>query len=125
MTKINWTCKQCGMWHSRPKDDSLPTILSSCDGIQRVPEVLAYAASRLQWVGANPEERVMIESHPVDRAPFWADPSAHESKELRVVIISAAPGQELRLLCRMCGFDSTDLLKPQEPKVLMDSISYV
>lgn len=124
MTKISWTCQQCGMWHSQPDDHSPAPLRATCCRMDQSGMILEAFLGDMQAGGWNPEALVVIESSPATYFPLWMHPAAKESgRDLRAIIVSYARNQEFRCFCQACGFDSTDLLVAGKTELPMVSIT--
>lgn len=116
MTKVSWTCTECGMWHSSPNDSHLRPEFCTYDGKEYAVRALEAMASCIQE--RLPAEMIVsIESCPLDYRPDWFSAEQKAAKDLRRLMLSAKQGQPFPLLCAMCGHDSSDELPVAEQGV--------
>lgn len=123
MTKISWTCPQCGVWHSTPSGDwQARPVMWTYDGIGLVEATLLGLVGHLKMSACPPELAIRIASHPIDRVPFWASAKAKEATALRIFTCFPIEDQPFYLFCKACEFDATDLMEAGEPEHSMTNI---
>ncbi len=121
MTKISWTCTQCGLWHSVPDDFHICSEFVTYDGIEFGDKALAAVVMMMQS-RISPELLVRVESTPMNNKISWLTTEQKASKNLRMLFLKVVDGQEFPLFCVACGHDSSDELTVVKKKAVMVNI---